>query len=591
MRQLNSKPLPKRALNQKGSVIDLMNGPEVRAYLESLRFQQKGVRATWDSQYYQLRAFFAPRDGRIDPSQVNYGGRQDFKIINEVGIHSLHILASGMLTGMSNQTRFWFSMHCENRECDMQPDVRQWFERVDDEIRKTMLKSNFYDTLLKHYKAKALYGTDAFSIEQDAQTDIVCKSFPNMSYTLAVDSVDRVDLIIREMSMTARELMEKFGPDTVSPAVKNYKESTSGGVQETYVPVCHVICRGNYFDQSNTGEPTKEWLSLWYEIGDYNAKVGLLHIGQFMESPIIVGRWDVIGENIYGESPAMDCLGSNMSLQCWEERLAQAAEKELNPPMLASSVLDPRRLTTLPGEISFVDARDTKGVFAPAYQIDFKVDAGIKMIERIEARIKDLLFVNVFQTFMESDRREITAEEIRAKMQEKLQVLGPVVERNINESLAPAVMRIFRIISRIPGRIPPMPKALQDQYGGMLYGFRPTFKSILGSAAEMVGINNIQTVLQIAGSEAALAQGTMDNIDVDETIRIVGRLANVPNAMMRTKAQVSQVRQARAQQQQQAEVADNAQKLAQAAQTAAQTPTSGGTNLLEKVAPQLAGGQ
>ena len=110
-------------------------------------------------------------------------------------------------------------------------------------------------------------------------------------------------------------------------------------------------------------------------------------------------------------------------------------------------------------------------------------------------------------------------------------------------------------------------------------------------AAEMIGINNIQTVLQIAGSEAALAQGTMDNIDVDETIRIVGRLANVPNAMMRTKAQVSQVRQARAQQQQQAEAADNAQKLAQAAQTASQTPTSGGTNLLEKVAPGIAGGQ
>jgi hypothetical protein len=60
---------------------------------------------------------------------------------------------------------------------------------------------------------------------------------------------------------------------------------------------------------------------------------------------------------------------------------------------------------------------------------------------------------------------------------------------------------------------------------------------------------------------------------------------------MRTKGQVSQVRNARAQQQAQAQAADNAQKMAQAAQTASQTPTSGGTSLLEKVAPQLAGGQ
>lgn len=572
----------------KGANLELLkpeNGIPLRTYLESLRGNMKTRRSSLDPMWQQLRAFFAPRMYRTDPSQANNMARADFEIINECGLLALRVLASGMLTGMSSQTRVWFRIKCSDPALDEKDDVRAWCEEVEDRLRKVMLKSNFYQTLLELYEMEGLYGTAAFLIEADPKTDIRCHPYPNGSYYLGVDDTLRVDLCCRELSMTARQLVEKFGYDNVSSAIQQYYDSNAGGVQETQYPIAHFIMKGDYF---GAGPDQPPWLSIWYEIGQFNEKFGLLRKSGFLDDPLIVGRWRTVGENIYGESPAMDVLGSTMSLQAWEERLAQAAEKQFNPPMIASSSIDPRRLTTLPGEFSVVDTKDVRGAFEPAYQIDFKLEGGMAMIGKIEKRIEEGLFKPLFLMFADSDRREITAEEIRARQQEKMQVLGPVVERNVDEVLAPAIKRILGILQRTPGKLPPMPESMKRKDGSNVpIGFE--FESILATAQKMNGINNIQTVLSIAGQEAALNQGIMDNLDMDETLRQVAKDASLPSKLLRSPEDVAKLRADKQRAQQQQMMAENAQKLASAAQTAANTPVSGG-NLLGAVAPGLAGG-
>jgi len=405
-----------------------------------------------------------------------------------------------------------------------------------------------------------------------------------------VDDTLRVDLTIRVLMLTARQLVEKFGAENCSSAVQAYKDSNAGGIQETYLEVAHVICKGTYFNQDRVDPKLKAalggnipWLSILYEVGQFNDKKGILRQSLFFENPLICGRWRTVGENIYGESPAMDILGSTMSLQVWEERLAQACEKQFNPPMVASSEIDPRRLTTLPGEFSFVDGKDATKAFAPAYMIDFKLDQCVNQIKRIEDRIREGMFVNVFQQFIDSDRREQTAEEIRAKMQEKMQVLGPVVERNVEEVHAPAVMRILGIAQR-RGLLPPAPEAIKKGRAKV----KPVFESIQSAAQRMLRINNVAQVLQLMGQEAALAQGIMDNFNTDAIARGVARDASLPADYLNTANDVKAIRDQRAKAQQAAQMADNAQKLAGAAQAAGNTPVGAGSNLLEKVMPNLA---
>ena len=573
--------------NENAKLLDPDQGIQLRTHLESLRASMRSVRSSWDGQYSQLRAFFAPRNGRSSTSDVNRGQRMDYEIINECALLALRVLCSGMQTGMSNQTRVWFKTKPIDPKLKDDQDARKWCEEVDDIVRSTMLKSNFYQTLLEMYESEGLYGTGAFLIESDAKTDIRCHPYPIGSYYLGCDDTLRIDLCIRELSMTARQIVEKFGYENVSQSICNIYDSNAGGVKETYYPIAHVIHKGDYYGPSKTGKPNPPWMSIWYEIGQFNEKQGILRKSGFLENPLIAGRWRTVGENIYGESPAMDILGSAMSLQAWEERLAQAAEKQFNPPMIASSSIDPRRLTTLPGEFSFVDEKDVRGAFMPAYEIDFKLDGGLAMIQRIEKRIDEGMFRSLFQMISDSDRREITAEEIRARQQEKMQILGPVVERNVEEVLAPSYRRIVNILFR-SGKLPPIPPAMQHPQGGTL-PMSVEFESILASAQKMNGLNNINAVMDFAGKEAALNQGIMDNFDIDAVARRYGDLANLPSDLMRTPEQVQKIRADKARAAQQAELAKNAQSLAQAAQTASQTPTSSG-NLLETVAPGLAGG-
>ena len=292
------------------------------------------------------------------------------------------------------------------------------------------------------------------------------------------------------------------------------------------------------------------------------------------------------GENVYGESPAMDVLGSVMSLQTWEERLAQGAEKQFNPVTIAGTDVDPRRVTSLPGETIFVDAKDVSKAFGAAYNVDFKLDQGMGMVQRIEDRIREGMFVNVFQQFIDSDRRQQTAEEVRAKMQEKMQVLGPVVERNVEEVLAPSVMRIMAILGR-KGKLPPLPDAILKS-GAKI---KPVFESMLASAQKMLRLNNVGQVLQMVGQEAALNAGILDNFDFDKIAQGIADDASLPAEFVRTPEAVAALRAAKARAQQQADLQANAKNLAQAAQVASQTPVGAGSSLLEKVAPGLAGGR
>ena len=200
-----------------------------------------------------------------------------------------------MLTGMSNQTREWFKITVEDYELMENQDVKTWCEEAADCIRRTMLKSNYYQELLSMYGNLGLYGTAAFLIEEDDATDIRCKPYTNGTFTVAVSDELRVDLTIRSFMMTARQILEKFGYDNCSSAVQTYKASNAGGIQETYLQVAHVICKGTYFDQRNIDPKLRAqlggdipWLSIWYEVGQFNTTKGLLRQSLFYENPLDV---------------------------------------------------------------------------------------------------------------------------------------------------------------------------------------------------------------------------------------------------------------------------------------------------------------
>lgn len=177
--------------------------------------------------------------------------------------------------------------------------------------------------------------------------------------------------------------------------------------------------------------------------------------------------------------------------------------------------------------------------------------------------------------------QQMTAREVAERHEEKLLMLGPVLEQFHNEVLEPLTLRTFGICLR-NGLFPPMPEEITEAE------LKVNFVSLLAQAQKMVEMPSIERVVGLAGNLAALYPEITDMIDADEVIRKSANINGTPEKIIRSEKDVEQIRQQRAEAQAQAEQAQQvveaaapARDMAQAARLMSETPTSGGSALDE----------
>lgn len=567
--------------------IDPEDTVQVRIYWEAMRGQLASERSSWDGQYSQLSAFFEPKNQRFNYQMVDQGQREDYNIVDETGTLTLRTCAAGMLSGMSPPTSAWFRYVTQNAEDMEDREVKAYLQRCEQIARDALLKSNFYGTILNSYREIALYGTTVFTIVEDEKTDFRCYPAPLGSYYLSGNRTLRPDFYMRIVNMTIRQVVNEFGWDNVSDAVRTYFNSP-GAQKDMWWPLVHVIHRADYFGTTHIKPTTKPWTSVYYELNTYsgtNSREGILRESGFEENPVIAGRWNVVGENFYGFSPAMDVLGTNMALQTLQTRILQGIDKQVNPPMVADPALISQSASVRPGDVTYVSMKDGTPGFKPAYQVQFAMDHATAMVEDHRKRIRRGLYEDLFMLISQDSRSDVTAEEIRARLEEKMMVLGPVIHRSIEEILKPTLERVMPILHR-RGKLPRKPPKLHGKE------IKIEFISILAAAERALQINGIKEFFQIVGSEEAVAVGAGDQIlntiKMDKITRRIADLIQIPADCMNTPEEAAQLAAQKQQQQQAAANADNAQKLTQAAGNLANIPT-GGDNALSRVAPGLTG--
>ena len=167
-----------------------------------------------------------------------------------------------------------------------------------------------------------------------------------------------------------------------------------------------------------------------------------------------------------------------------------------------------------------------------------------------------------------SDRRQITAREVAEKQEEKLLMLGPVLERLHNELLDPLIDRTFSILQKA-GVLPPPPPELQGKKLGVEY------ISILAQAQRMVAVGGLERLTDYTISLAQIYPEARHKLDplqlVDEYGAAMGVNPNVVRADDKAKEIIAQEQQAQMQAMQQ----EQAAAAAQTAKTASETSTTG----------------
>lgn len=544
-------------------------------------------RYSWWVHWRELADYFLPRRYKwiVTPNQMGRGSPINQHILDSTPTLAARNLASGMMSGISSPTRPWFRCKIGRIDSTQTSPVALWLAEVERLLMLIFQESNFYNSLAVMYFDLVIFGTAPMLIYEDFENVIRCYNPCAGEYYVDCSNRLHADVLYREFTYTVDQTVQEFGIENVSPVVAGlYAEGGANLTRE--LVVAHAIepnVDGRNFDipeHFKFREVYWEWGGSAAPQGGSSYSPGLLRKRGFFEAPHVIPRWDLVSNDPYGRSVAMDALPDNKQLQLEVRRKSQAIDKLVNPPLVADIQLKNQPVSLLPGGMTYVagilSGNNRPGV-APIYTVQPPVKEIMEDLNEVRQRIKDIFFNPLFQTASQFETRSnITAVEWDMRRSESLVMLGPVLERLQTELLAPAIERTFAIAARA-GILPPAPPEVGGQPIVLEY---VSMLSQSQSAAQTAGVERIFALLgQLAGIDPAV----MDNVDIDYGLDFMSSRLGNPPRMIRSPQELAAIRQNREAQQQQAQQAEMASKLAEGAKTLGETPVGGGQNALERM--------
>ncbi len=539
----------------------------------------KNERSSWDNHWRECGEHLAPWRARFVLSEKNQGKKRHEKIINNTPLRAGRILRAGMMSGLTSPARKWFRLSTPYHELNANPNVRAWLHMTTERMLEVFQRSNIYNSFAMLYGDLATFGVSPMLIDEDPEDLIRTHVFPVGLYCLATSARGEIDTLYRECRLTVAQVVERFGLYNLSINLRNRWDESR---YDDFVDVLHLIEPNFEQDDAYADWRGKPYRSLWMEQSSeatwQGTKEKFLRVSGYNEFPVVCPRWDVAANDTYGYGPGMDALGDAKALIVLERMKARLIDKLADPPMVGPPDLEERGGgSILPGAMNYVARTSGSQGFEPAVKIEPRSVGEVReAIREHEKRINEAYYADLWLLIAESDRREITAEEIRAKQEEKMLQLGPTLERLDDELIDKTIDRTFAIMLRA-GIVPPPPKELQGT------DLRVEKMSIVAQVQKAMGLGAIERLYTFAGSVVQITQdpSVMDKLDIDRGIENYAEALGVPPDLIVEQDDVDKIRAQRAQQVAQQQAVAAAPAIADAAKTASETKVNGTTAMDE----------
>lgn len=562
--------------------------PELRSYLEQRTQALRNWRNSWWMENYSdLAQFIMPRrsiwltqsaGGWPTANNMLRGQEINQAIVDPTATYAVRVCAGGMVSGLASPSRPWFKMVCANKRLELDQASRLWMDETEDRLYTILAQSNFYNAFAQECEDEIVYGTSP-SICYDDATDIVRFYNPAVGeYYVACNGTLRVDTLYRVFVMTIGQMVSFFGADNLPNDIRTLWQQ--GGSQIDAERIIGHAIEPNFEIKGDAGTKVKgdfTYREVYWVYGSGNDQP--LAFTGFKECPFTVGRWATQSNDAYGRSVGMDVLPDVIQLQIETRRKAEALEKNVRPPLLASSDMKNQPSSQLPGSVTYAASIGPDKGMRSLYNQQFNLKDISEDLNLIQNRIRIGLFNDLFMQISQSPDRQMTQLEIMARNNERMAVLGPVIESKL-ENLKMKLKRVYAIAER-RGFIEPKPPGLKG------VPLTVDFISTLALAQRATATGGIERMLAMVGNMAAIFPQAPDNIDPDYLLNLMNELLGNPESVIRGPENLKQIRDAKAAQQQQVQQAQMAQHSAQtasigadAANTLANTQIGGGQTAL-----------
>ena len=559
--------------------------PWLRTYfLQRLSMLDRDRVSYW-TVWKDLSQQFAPNRGRFltASNDTRRGARKDQRLINNTGLRAARTMASGMQAGISSPAEPWFILRLRNQDAERDAAIKSWLDLTRDVLLDIFARSNLYNALHTLYGNLGVFGTAALWVDEDEEDVVRGYVLATGEYWIASSKRLAVDTLYRTMWWTVRQIVDEFGRDNVPEAIRSLYDIGQVDLQYEVIhaiepnpralPPGGRIPRDSAFPWDGRLNQQYPFRSVWFLRGLQGADQTLLKVSGYEEFPCMAPRWEVDGSDTYGFGPGHVAIGDSQGMQVQERRKSEVTDKLSKPPMKGPPSMKNEPASLLPGGMTYSAEGPGIGKFEPAAKYDPNAVTVIReSVAEMQKRINEAFYADLFLMMLESDRRQITAREVDERHEEKMLMLGPVLERLHDELLDPLVKRVFNIAARA-GLIPPPPEGLN------LAELQIEFVSMLAQAQKAVTTYAMDRYVQMTGTLISLGfKGAGDRLDVDEYMDTYADRTGVPTSIVVPLDRAEKARAQEAQKQAQQEALVTAASLAGIGKTASEIDIGGGAN-------------
>ncbi len=488
-------------------------------------------RKPWENAWQDLADHFLPLRYRNEQNPNTNLKILNDKIVDSTGILAMRTLAAGLQGGMTSPARPWFSLTIEDSDLAKFKAVQSYMEEVGKRMRSIFNRSNFYNVVHNLYAELGTFGTGFMLETADFENGFRFMPLCAGSYALDINDKQRVDVLFRKMHFSPRQLIMMFGKENLPSYITNSKNSN-----EQY-PVIQAIYPRTERDINKNTPQNKAFASVyWLDSANYG-KPKILKESGFDDFPGFGVRWDCNANDIYGKSPAMDVLPDCRMLQQMSISTLKAMHKAVDPPLSVSASLKSVGLDLTPGAINYVENMPGQSPQAaqPILQTNPQVQNVRQAMLDVQKQIQNGLYNDLFRMLMQNGRSNVTATEIAAKEEEKLILIGPVLERLHDELFIPLIDRTYNLMAKL-NMLPLPPKELQGRE------IKIEFVSLLAQAQKMVSTSAIDKLLSFTVQSAQAFPQVLDAIDIDNTIDNYARYLGTDANILRTQQERDEIR-------------------------------------------------
>lgn len=539
----------------------------------------KAERASWWSHYQDISVYLLPRNGRFFVQDRNKGYKRHNSIFDNTGTLALEILAAGLMGGLTSPARPWFRLATADPDMMASAPVKEWLAQCTRRMLDIFQRSNTYRALHGCYRELGAFGTSAIIVAEDYDTVIHHHPLTVGEYCIATNWKGEVCTLFREFEKTIGEIVKEFGRDNCSSSVVSMFDR---GQLDTWITLVQAIEPRADRDLTMRDAKNMPWKSVYYEKGGDPDKA--LRESGYKKFPVLAPRWDVAGGDIYGNSPGMVALGDIKQLQQEQLRKSQGIDYMSNPPLQVPTSLKNRDLQRLPGGVTFYDNSSASPGIKTMFDVNLNLQYLLEDIVDVRGRVNNAFYADLFRMISQMpDNSQMTATEVAERHEEKMLMLGPVLERLHNELLSPLIDQTFDHMIKA-GIVPPAPPELQGQ------SVNVELISMLAQAQRAIATNGVDRFVNNLGQIAQFKPEVLDKFDSDMWADMYSDMLGVDPELIVPNDKVALIRKQRADQQAAQQKAAMMNQAADTAQKAAAAPTqNGASNALQDATAAFSG--